>query len=173
MSLFTQFVGGKPISVTTYTSGSGNYSPSATNAWCYVTVVGGGGGGEQGLASMGGAGGTAGAVWQQWIQLSGSTSYAVGAGGASSTDGSNTTFGTITAVGGQRGGGDAVTIEKFSAAALPGESGQYGSGGRGGRDASKAGGAGGGYGAGGGGGCLNTAGGAGSGGLIIIQDFGP
>ena len=156
MSTLSQFVGGgKPKQVTTYTSGTGTYTPSAPNAWCYVTLVGAGG------AGAGRGGGSAGAVWQQWVLVAGPTSYAVGAANSGST-----TFGSITAVGGNGAGGGGAQVN--------GQSGQFGSGGTGVDPGS--GGSATGYGSGGGSGGSSSQGyqgGNGSGGLIIIQDFGP
>jgi hypothetical protein len=158
----------KPRQVTTYTSGTGTYTPSAFNAWCYVTLVGGGGGG----GNTGGGPGSAGAVWQQWIQVSGATSYAVGAGGGSAASGSSTTFGALTAQGGNPGANQMNYNGSFNLGGYTGQSSQFGGGGAGNS------GSGNGYGAGGGGGQFSgggggSNGGGGSGGLIIIEDFGP
>lgn len=114
MSFFTQFSSG-PTKVTTYTSGSGNYTPISTNqSWARVTVVGGGGGGGGGQQSNnnantgGGAGGGGGATRVEWIKLnSASYAYAVGAAGTGGNGagnaGSSSRFGTIRAFGGSAG----------------------------------------------------------------------
>jgi len=97
---------GKPERVTTYTSGTGTYKPTEANAWCYVILVGGGGGGRQpngpNCPTSGGGGGC---VYQTWIKITSSAgvSYAVGAGGAAGAAGGNTTFSTLTATGGRIG----------------------------------------------------------------------
>lgn len=97
---------GKPERVTTYTSGTGTYKPTEANAWCYVILVGGGGGGRQpSNTSTPTTGGGGGCVYQTWIKITSSAgvSYAVGAGGAAGTAGGNTTFSTLTATGGRAG----------------------------------------------------------------------
>jgi hypothetical protein len=105
---------------------------------------------------------------------------AAGAGGIWSTgtpagNGAATTFGTLSAVGGQRGAEAYGAYRPSHVAGTPGASASYGSGGRG--SPALAGSAATGYGCGGGGGSngLPTGGangGAGSGGLIIIEEFG-
>jgi hypothetical protein len=185
MSYFSQFTGGKPQQVTVYDSGTGTYTPSAANAWCYVTLVGGGGGGSNCWSGGGGFGGRAGATLQRWVKLAGATSYAIGAGGAAGTPGAvggSTTLGTLTAVGGQGGGfgpPQGATPNNGWAGIPAGESNFFGSAGgnsgQGGTSAT-------GYGSGGAGAIQNWTSGsqnfggsgtAGSGGLIIIEDFGP
>jgi hypothetical protein len=195
MSTLSQFTGGaKPKQVTTYTSGTGNYTPSAPNAWCYVTLVGGGGGGCGAgggtPGGYGGYGGRAGAVLQRWVQLSGSTAYAVGAGGTGGgngggvgNNGGSTTLDSLSAVGGNRGGycpPQGAWPNTGASGIVPGESSSFGSAGCNGISQSADNATG--FGS-GGGGSIQTwnggspgsggTGGNGSGGLIIIEDFGP
>lgn len=106
MSYFSQFTGG-PSKITTYTSGSGTYTPiSTTQSWARVTVVAGGaGGGTSGTAQNAGSGGGAGATRIVWIKLSdASYAYLVGAGGGAGANGSASYFGTIVARPGIAGG---------------------------------------------------------------------
>lgn len=87
MSAFSQFVGG-PARVTTYTSGSGTFTPTVANSWCRVTMVSGGGGGSRppdGSAAAGGGGGGGGGTVIMWLRIAGATDYVVGAGGVGAT----------------------------------------------------------------------------------------
>ena len=191
MSNLSQFsIGGKPLRVVTYTTGSGTFTPLTAGNWCNVTVVGGGGGGGYGgnglsVGTYGepGTGGNPGAAYSVMYQVVTTAAYAVGAagaGGISSTgtpagNGAATTFGTLSAVGGQRGAAAFGAYRPDHLAGTPGASASYGSGGCG--NNLLAGSAATGYGCGGGGGSsgLPTGGyngGAGSGGLIIIEEFG-
>lgn len=91
------------------TSGT-SYTTPANCTKIYVEAVGGGGGGRSGVSVGGGGGGGAGAYCAKYFTVTASTSYtyAIGAGGAVSTAGGNTTFTvgatTITAGGGLSGG---------------------------------------------------------------------
>jgi hypothetical protein len=182
MSTLSQFAGSKPTRVVQYTSGTGTFTPLAPNSLCRVTLVGGGGSGGAGpgVCQGGGAGGTA----QVWIRFTGAQTYAVGAGGAARTanfgsgdTGGNTSLGTLIVYGG--GGGSSANgsgaggagasngavIAATNGNASAGGSGQFGLGG-----ATNAAGAG--NGAGGGPGTSGTASGAGSSGLLLIEEFG-
>lgn len=93
--------GGKPTRVTSYTSGSGSFTPlSTTTSWMRVTLVGGGEGGDgaQQSASYGGPGnievvqagsgfgGSGGGSATYWIKANApSYDYVVGAGGTGGT----------------------------------------------------------------------------------------
>lgn len=93
-SLFA--AGGKPVR-TLLTTGTGTWTPSVDNALCRVRCQGGGAGGHST-----GSGGGGGAMVEFWIRVAiGGIAYAVGAGGAVANDGSNTTFGQFTAMGGR------------------------------------------------------------------------
>lgn len=180
---------GKPVRTTIYTSGTGTYRPTSNNAWCKITLVGGGGAGAPG-AYQGYSGGAA-SVFSAFVKLPGPVSYSVGAGGTavSGNDGNNggsTTLGTYTATGGAGGRyfrDWATPAGDYTSPGMNGESSSFGNGGRGGTYTSTtAGAAGGGYGSGGGSGGVYfiggslidfSQGGAGAGGLIIIEDFGP
>lgn len=104
MSFFTQFSSSGPAKITTYTSGSGNFSPISTNqSWARITIVGGGGGGAGGGSNSAGGKSGASLTWWQKLNLS-SYSYSVGAGGTSGANsagnaGGNTRFGSITVLG--------------------------------------------------------------------------
>lgn len=180
---------GKPVRTTIYTSGTGTYRPTSTNAWCQITLVGGGGAGAAGSFNTF-SGGAAG-VFSAFVKLPGPVSYSVGAGGTtnsstSGNNGGNTTLGTYTATGGAGGREfrDWITpASDFASSGMNGESSPFGNGGRGGTyNSATNGAAGGGYGSGGGAGGQQWASGssndlsqagAGAGGLIIIEDFGP
>jgi hypothetical protein len=101
MSYFTQFSSASPAKITTYTSGSGNFTPISTNqSFARITIVAGGGGG--GVAGGGGGGGGARII--DWVKLTlSSYPYAVGAGGNSGNAGSRTIFGTFAVSGGGAG----------------------------------------------------------------------
>lgn len=177
---------GKPVRTTIYTSGTGTYRPTSTNAWCQITLVGGGGAGGSGRYGGGWQGGAA-AVFSAFVKLPGPVSYSVGAGGtqvnsAAGNNGGNTTLGSYTATGGAGGRlyRENLVADRYLEGP-PGESSPFGSGGQGGTPYAN-GAAGGGYGSGGGSAGLDRSsgitnswaeGGNGAGGLIIIEDFGP
>lgn len=191
MSNLSQFtIGSKPLRVVTYTTGSGTFTPLTPGSWCNVTVVGGGGGGGFGGAGLSistygeaGFGGNSGAAYSVMYQVVTTAAYAVGAAGAGGIwstvtpagNGAATTFGTLSAVGGQKGAAGYGAYRPDHIAGYSGASASYGSGGCG--NNLLAGSAATGYGCGGGGGSSGTGGtgyngGAGSGGLIIIEEFG-
>jgi len=91
----------------TYLSGAGTTSwtvPTGVNSVQYL-IVGGGGGGSLDGYWPGGAGGGAGGLLQgSSLAVSGTVPVTVGAGGASFTNGSNSIFGSLTAIGGGHGG---------------------------------------------------------------------
>jgi hypothetical protein len=73
----------------------------------YVVVIGGGGGGGNGSNSWyagGGGGGGSGGVTTSQYTLTGDIAVTIGSGGAVSTSGTSTIFGTITSTGGGGGG---------------------------------------------------------------------
>lgn len=117
--------------IVTYTSGSGNWTvPAGVNTIEVLVVAGGGSGG----GSEGGGGGAGGVVYNAnyAVTPAGTIAYSVGLGatgtsGSLGVSGSNSTFGTITAVGGGGGG----SVNNAGGAALGG-----GSGGGGGRTSS-------------------------------------
>ena len=102
--------------VTTYTSGSGTFVVPAGVNFLDVLVVGGGGGGGQNLGG-GGGGGQVIEVQKYSVTPGQSISYSIGAGGAAGTGtrgqsaaasgstGGTTTFGNISALGGNLGSG--------------------------------------------------------------------
>jgi hypothetical protein len=94
-----------PNIVTNYQSftASGTFTPAAGVRNIQLLVVGGGGGGGSGGAGGGGAGGV---VYIPNFAVTPSTGITVtiGGGGAASTNGVNSSFGSITAYGGGRGG---------------------------------------------------------------------
>lgn len=194
------FVHGK-TPTTVYTAGSGSYTVPEGVTALYVTLLGGGGGG--GIGDAGGRGAGGGSTGEEVIAILPVTpgqviAYAVGAGGGSGQNGGNTTFGGLTARGGNRGrhssegGGGGLELRLGSGPNVPrsaaGDAGRSdNAGGAGGTH--RFGGTGGGTtgfekpgqhasgygnGGGGGGGTLgaNMPGGSGTGGLIIIQPIG-
>lgn len=88
--------GSKPKLITAYTGGTGTYVPTENNARCFVRIQGGGAGGY--TAGSGGGGGAMVEIFMR-IPIAG-VSYAVGAGGAVSNSGSNSTFAQFAAIGG-------------------------------------------------------------------------
>lgn len=94
------------------TSGSGTFTPQAGTTWLCVRRSGGGGaGGSTSLPTTPQPGGAAAPIVEDWVQHSaGATySYAVGAKGVGVTsgiggDGGDTTFGSLPAAPGGRGG---------------------------------------------------------------------
>lgn len=112
MSSTGQFFGGKPLRVTTLTTGSGTHTILSTSTYQRITLQdAGGGGGRPDAAGNYGAGGGGAGRWMQVItHLSGAQPYVVGAGGAGSTandtggaDGSASRFGPIKGIGGAGG----------------------------------------------------------------------
>ena len=107
---------GRLLSFQVLTSGSAaTYTKNASATNILVEMVGGGGGGGSGTGSgttlTGSGGGGAGGYCRKWITSAASTyTYTVGAGGASASNGGDTTFSTLTAGGGKAGGnGTGVT----------------------------------------------------------------
>ena len=95
--------------VITFTSGSGTWTPPAGVSNVEALVVGGGGGG--GLDG-GGGGGAGGVIHNTGINVSGPISVTVGGGGIGATrggvapsNGTNSVFSSLTAIGGGLGGG--------------------------------------------------------------------
>lgn len=91
----------------TYLSGAGTTSwtvPAGITSVQYL-IVGGGGGGSLDGYYPGGAGGGAGGLLQgSSLAVSGTVPITVGTGGASFTNGTNSVFGSLTAIGGGHGG---------------------------------------------------------------------
>jgi hypothetical protein len=124
--------------ITSYTSSSGSFSvPTGLTAVDVLVVAAGGGGGSYG----GGGGGAGGLIYRPAFPVTpqGSISYSVGSGGALAPyspanggieggDGQNSTFGTLTAIGGGGGGRGDVNA---SANATPGRVGGSAGGGGG------------------------------------------
>lgn len=196
MSIYTGLrgIGTKPKQVTIYTSGSGTYTPTAANAWCFVTMIGGGGAGGYAQGCYGstyGQSGGGGKVIQRWTKIATTASYAVGAaaiwqnyqGGSyphyyyyyQKTSSGATTFNGLSAAGGYNGGDNATAgINESSGARYAIWSGigyaqpryEYGS--------ANYGNGGGGAGSSGPNGCDQLRiGGNGVAGFIMIEDFGP
>jgi hypothetical protein len=90
---------GKPKLITSYTSSTGTYVPTADMARCLVRLQAGGGGGYNSGANGGGGGGAFAEFWVL-VPIAG-IAWAVGAGGAATIDGSPTTFGSNSAMGGR------------------------------------------------------------------------
>ena len=97
--------GGKPKLITTYTSGTGTYIPTVDMARCLVRIQAGGAGGH---STNGGGGAGSMIEFDIRIPIAG-LAYAVAAAAAVNTDGSNSTFGPYTAVGGSYAAGGAAT----------------------------------------------------------------
>jgi len=101
-----------PYTVHAFLSGTHTFTPSF-NGSIEVLVVGGGGGGGSGNGGSGG-GGAGGVIYRESFPVTANTSYSVsvGEGGAGrgdspnlvGLDGSNSVFGTLTAIGGGGGG---------------------------------------------------------------------
>ncbi len=88
--------GSKPKLITQYTSGTGTYIPTVDNARCLVRIQGGGAGGH-----ATGSGGGGGAMVEVFIRIPiAGLPYAVAAAAAAATQGSVSTFGQFTAMGG-------------------------------------------------------------------------
>jgi len=107
----SEYISSVSSSYTTYTSGSSNFTVPAGVTSVEVLVVAGGGGGRasDGDDQTGAGGGAGGVVHHATLTTTpaGTIAYAVGAGGAGGTvasrggtNGSDSTFGSITAVGG-------------------------------------------------------------------------
>ena len=104
MSAASDFLaGGKPRLVTLYTSSTGTYVPTVNNARCLVRIQAGGGGGY--TSSVGGGGGAMVEVWLR-IPVAG-LAYVVGAGGAATVSGSQSSFAHYVACPGLPGWGAA------------------------------------------------------------------
>lgn len=98
MNELFNLAGAKPKQITPYTTGTGTYTPTVDMARCFVRVQAGGGGGS---TIGGGAGGGGGAMVEAWIRIPiAGLTYVVGGGGAANTNGSNSTFGRLMAMGG-------------------------------------------------------------------------
>lgn len=151
-----------PRRVTEYTGGTGTFTPLPGSLWRRETLVsgaGGGGGGSVNAGNGGGRGGRRGNVYSRWVQSDGLTkSYAIGAGGAGGAaggygvDGGSTSLGATTVPGGQGGAPNPAT--GHTPMADPGDSGPVST-----------------YGRGGYGGAAVSPGLAGTGGIIIIEEY--
>jgi hypothetical protein len=184
MSTLSQFMpGGKPRQTIVYTSGAGTYTPVAPNSWCYVLLIGGGGAGGYAYGCYGtgrGGYGSSGYTMQVWTKVVSTASYAVGGGGYWTTSGypyynptyvaaGATTFNGLTAGAGSQGfvgynnGGAPMDVGLSATFSRPlvHHGTNYGHAGGGGSAGSSN-------------GCSGTSyGGAGVGGVIVVQDFGP
>jgi len=96
---------GRLLKRTVYLSGTGTFRPSAAARTLAITMCGGGGGGSGsgggGTQLSGGGGGAE--TWQGVIPANGSMAYAIGAAGAPSGNGGDTTLGHLIAFGGRAG----------------------------------------------------------------------
>ena len=108
MSNSEQFGGSRPFRITTYTSGSGTFTPAVANSWCRITLVGAGAGGRRGATVTAGGGGGGGHTRRVWMQVAGALTYSVGAAGAGATAdntygtaGGSTSLGNLVAQGGR------------------------------------------------------------------------
>lgn len=122
---------GMSTGVTTYasflTSGSWTAPTGVTNVKLALLAGGGGGGNGGNSAGSGGGGGAGGLIYDTvGISVTPGTSYPVviGAGGASNTNGSNSTFAGLTAI----GGGGGRYYSNGNAGGSGGGAGSYGSG---------------------------------------------
>jgi len=89
-----------------YITGSGNFTVPTNITLLYVELLGGGGGGAGVYSSsQGGGGGGSGGYLEAYMTVTPGQiiAYSVGAGGKSSSSGSNTTFNTLIAEGGSNG----------------------------------------------------------------------
>lgn len=101
-SNLSDFIGGgaKPKLITSYTSGTGTYLPTADMARCFVRLQASGAGGLTATAHGGGAG----AYAEFWVRVPvAGLAYSVPAGGATNTNGSSATFGPYIVQGGRQG----------------------------------------------------------------------
>ncbi len=108
---FPSGAGAKFNTATTYTSGSGTYTPPAGTKELFVWVTGAGGGGGKGGGSHnhGGGGASGATVWAHITDIAANYAYSIGGGGAGQTGpdhaggsaGAQTTFGNITANAGE------------------------------------------------------------------------
>lgn len=98
-------VPGKRLRVVEYLAGAtGTHTFRGDTVAYRITAVAGGGGGSAGnVTYVGGGGGAGEAIDKVLPVISRSVSYSVGSGGGASTVGGNTTFGTVTLLGGQPG----------------------------------------------------------------------
>lgn len=108
MSNSEQFGGSRPFRITTYTSGTGTFTPTVSNSWCRITLVGAGAGGRRGATVTAGGGGGGGHTRRVWMQVAGALTYSVGAAGAGATAdntygtaGGSTSLGNLVAQGGR------------------------------------------------------------------------
>jgi alpha-tubulin suppressor-like RCC1 family protein len=99
----TYTYGGYYVKVFTSTPGGGTWEIPAGVTKVDVLVVAGGGGGGSG-DNAGGGGGAGGLIFETNYSVSGNLTVTVGAGGAASTNGSNSVFSGLTALGGGGGG---------------------------------------------------------------------
>lgn len=110
-------VGGVNYTLLTFTSGG---TLTVTKAGLFDVLLVGGGGGGGWYASNDGKGGGAGAgglIVIPGVYLSANQTITIGAGGASATNGNNTTFGSLLgAVGGGQGGGTNSPAQYFGSA---------------------------------------------------------
>jgi hypothetical protein len=181
MSTLSQFTGNaKPRQVTTYTSGSGTYTPVAANSWCRITLIGGGGCGGGTSVCYGtnyGTNGFAGQWLQQWTKVVSTAAYTVGNAGTwfyggtypyyswQSTNPGATSFNGISCAAGGNGSGYNTVTAYFAyvlaSVGLYNHGASYGRGGGGGSASN-------------GNGCSNfSIGGNGIAGFILVEDFGP
>ena len=91
------------------TVGTTTYTGTSASGYAYAVAVGGGGGGGN-LGGEGNSGGGSGGAAGKLINLTGSMSVTVGAGGALGVNGSNTTIGTIVGGGGSKGGNGYTSV---------------------------------------------------------------
>lgn len=111
-SVVTQATGGTvsysgEYTIHTFTSGTTTFTPNVSMN-VEVLVVGGGGGGGSGYTSQnnGGGGGGGGVIYNSSFSVTASpVTVTVGGGGAANTAGGNSVFGSLTAIGGGKGGG--------------------------------------------------------------------
>lgn len=108
MSNTGQFRGMRPIKTTTYTSGSGTFTPQVGTAWLEIILQAPGGGGARDAGNVVGGGG-AGEALVLSIPANGAMPYAIGTAGAGATvvaggsDAGNVTLGHLIAFGGRGG----------------------------------------------------------------------
>jgi len=99
--------GGGALIGVEYTTGSGNFTVPSNISAVWVTMVAGGSGGSASTAAAngGGGGGSGESVEGEFLKVTASSTvaYSVGTGGASATNGNDTTFGALTVRGGVKG----------------------------------------------------------------------